>query len=142
MKNLLFVINPIAGDTDKSALEWQFQNFCTVNQFGFACYHTTGHDESPLRHLLANTPFDAVIAVGGDGTVNLVGRLLIGTDLVLGIVPLGSGNGLAKDLGIPGDTDEALDVIAGYHARTISFHQSTTVGLLLVADFDHVDQDL
>lgn len=51
---------------------------------------------------------DVICAVGGDGTVHEVGRHLVGTDATLGIIPLGSGNGLARHLGIPCDVRGAL----------------------------------
>ena len=48
-----------------------------------------------------------VIAWGGDGTINEVGHALAGTDTTLGIVPAGSGNGFARNLGIPASPSEA-----------------------------------
>lgn len=59
-----------------------------------------------------------VVAGGGDGTVNAVASALVGTDIVLGILPLGTLNHFAKDLGIPLDMDEAIRTIsAGYSTR-------------------------
>jgi len=62
-----------------------------------------------------------VIAAGGDGTVNEVARALVNTDITLGILPLGSGNGLARDLGIPMDIEKALDIILQGHTRAIDY---------------------
>jgi len=56
--------------------------------------------------------FDTVVAVGGDGTVNEVASAIVGTDTSLGIVPFGSGNGLARFLGIPMDTKDAIKNLA------------------------------
>ncbi len=56
--------------------------------------------------------FDGVLACGGDGTVNEAARGLVGTGTPLGIIPAGSGNGLARHLGIPVDVDRSLKVIA------------------------------
>ena len=54
---------------------------------------------------------DVVVAVGGDGTVNEVARVLVGTDTALGILPCGSGNGLARHLGVPLDFKKAIEFI-------------------------------
>ena len=54
--------------------------------------------------------FEVVYAVGGDGTVHEIARRIIGTALALGIVPAGSGNGLARHLGIPVDAERAIEV--------------------------------
>jgi YegS/Rv2252/BmrU family lipid kinase len=80
--------------------------------------------EAP-RHAtaLARAAIDAgcsvVVAVGGDGTVNEVAPALVGTPVALGLVPLGSGNGLARDLGVPLRTADALEVLLNGRIRTI-----------------------
>ncbi len=55
--------------------------------------------------------YEYIIAVGGDGTVNEIASSIAGTDTVLGILPFGSGNGLARFLGIPMDTGEAIKTL-------------------------------
>ena len=60
-----------------------------------------------------------VIAWGGDGTINEVGTALAGTDVVLGIIPAGSGNGFASDLGIPFVAQAAIDVALNGHAKPV-----------------------
>jgi diacylglycerol kinase (ATP) len=60
-----------------------------------------------------------VIAWGGDGTINEIGSSLVSTNVPLGIVPAGSGNGLARDLGLPADPEQALMVAAGGIERRI-----------------------
>jgi diacylglycerol kinase (ATP) len=62
---------------------------------------------------------DLVIAWGGDGTINEIGSALVSSNVPLGIVPAGSGNGLARDLGLPADPVRALTVAAGGSERRI-----------------------
>ena len=54
----------------------------------------------------------SVVACGGDGTVNEIGSLLIGTNIKLGIIPLGSGNGIARHFNIPFKLNNCLNIIA------------------------------
>jgi diacylglycerol kinase (ATP) len=120
IKNLLFVINPIAGDIDKEELEEEIRDMCAEHHLNCSIYRTTGeHDEAHIKELIGQHTFDAVFAVGGDGTVSQVGALLIGSKTPLGIIPLGSGNGLSKDLNIPQDTEEALHLIHSHIIRNI-----------------------
>lgn len=108
----IFVINPIAGGIDKEAVIERCQSFAEEHGFDSTLYMTTGQDDSAgLKRLIDKVEPTTVVAVGGDGTVNLAGALLIGTNINLGIVPLGSGNGMSKDLGIPQNVEEALDVL-------------------------------
>ncbi|AKD04420.1 diacylglycerol kinase family protein [Pontibacter korlensis] len=111
-KNLLFVLNPIAGDIDKEDLKEDIAAICKEHEIEQEIYPTTGdNDKKALKKKLQENLYDGVYAIGGDGTVNLVASLLIGTTIPLGIVPMGSGNGLSKDLDIPQDTEEALQLI-------------------------------
>jgi diacylglycerol kinase (ATP) len=111
-RKILFVINPIAGDIDKNELEYDIQALCDQNNIEYSFYKTTGkEDKEAIKNLIHTLNPEAVYAVGGDGTVNEVAGLLIGSDIALGIIPLGSGNGLSKDLNIPQDTEEALKLI-------------------------------
>lgn len=79
----------------------------------------------PKRSAIANVvrehlhSVDLVVVGGGDGTLNGVLQGLVGADLPLGLLPLGTANDLAKTLGIPNDLEEACDVIAQGHTRRI-----------------------
>lgn len=118
--SLLFVINPIAGDIEKEELEAEIQTECAAHGIACEIYRTTGaNDEEVIRQKIQEKGYDSVYAVGGDGTVNMVASLLIHTSTPLGIIPLGSGNGLSKDLLIPQDTEEALELIHQHVVRNI-----------------------
>lgn len=72
-----------------------------------------------LARAAVNERFDAVVSVGGDGTMNEVASMLIGQETNLGIVPCGSGNGLARDLRVPLGFDEALEALLDARVRVI-----------------------
>ena len=119
-RTILFVINPIAGDIDKADLEEEIIRICEEHNLTPHIYKTTGdRDKEQLKATIAQEQPEAVFAVGGDGTVSLVAALLIGTKTPLGIIPLGSGNGLSKDLKIPQDREEALELIHRHVIRNI-----------------------
>ena len=115
-QKLLFVINPISGDVDKSNLEAAITMYCQAHQLQFKIFKTSGsNDLEKLKKLLAEYTADAVFAAGGDGTVSLAACAVKNSSCPLGIIPLGSGNGLSKDLGIPQEMDQALELIS-YHS--------------------------
>lgn len=66
------------------------------------------HATELVRQHMHAEPWKAIVAVGGDGTVNEIAKPLVGTDIPIGILPLGSGNGLARHLGLPLTLDAAL----------------------------------
>ncbi|MCB2410027.1 diacylglycerol/lipid kinase family protein [Hymenobacter lucidus] len=122
LHRLLFVLNPISGDIDKSSLEATVEAFCAERGRRAEFFHTSGEDDlNKLRnHLRQHQPgYDAVFAAGGDGTVSLVASALVEADIPLGILPLGSGNGLSKDLGIPQEQEAALRLVWEHQVRAI-----------------------
>ncbi|RPD45678.1 diacylglycerol kinase family lipid kinase [Hymenobacter sediminis] len=120
LRQLLFVLNPISGDIDKTELETTVRTYCQERGRSASFFHTSGDDDlARLRKYLANHSYDAVFAAGGDGTVSLVAEALTGTEIPLGIIPLGSGNGLSKDLGIPQEVEQALRLTWDYELRVV-----------------------
>lgn len=118
--NLLFVINPISGDIEKSEITSEIEEFCTRQQLNASFFETSGeNDLVKLKDALKFNNYDAVFAVGGDGTVHLVGTAMLHSKTPMGIIPMGSGNGLSKDLSIPQEVREALEVVRNYHIRPI-----------------------
>lgn len=118
-KKILYVVNPHSGTGRKKVIENEIRERTDKNEVEFEIVHTThrGHAEELAR---ANrNDLDVVVAVGGDGTVNEVGRGLIGGKASLGIIPCGSGNGLARELEIPLRTSSAIDVINDCETRMI-----------------------
>ena len=108
-RKILFVYNPISGGRRIIPVLPIIERFINRDLYDYEIIHTThkGHATELAREYAARK-FDAVLAVGGDGTVNEVGCGLIGTGTALGIIPCGSGNGLARHLGIPIDPFKAV----------------------------------
>lgn len=119
-RKLLFVINPISGGIDKEDLDARIVEFCRNEGIEPHFFHTTGEDDANrIWFLSRELRPDAIVAVGGDGTVNLVGTMLIDKNVPLGIIPQGSGNGLSKDLNIPQDFEEALRMLTACNVHAI-----------------------
>lgn len=112
---IIFIINPHAGkgkhlSKNRILSLWHDHQVVFLEDY-------EGRDER-VKAYLADGVKDFVVA-GGDGTVNDLGRLLMHTGARLGIVPLGSGNGLARDLGLPMEVEHALQVIRKGKTRVI-----------------------
>jgi len=120
VKKIAFIINPKSGIISKSQYPKLIQKYFPINEFDIDIYTTSApHDAFHKAQQYVVNQFDAVVAIGGDGTVNEVGRALVGTNVPLGIVPSGSGNGLALHLKIPLQASAALKRIRRFHERTI-----------------------
>ena len=101
MKKALAIINPISGTGSKKSIPHLLAQAYNASEYELFLTYTTaaGHAEELARRA-ASEGYDHVIAVGGDGTVNEVARGLVGSQTALAIVPKGSGNGLARSLGL------------------------------------------
>jgi YegS/Rv2252/BmrU family lipid kinase len=109
---ILFIINPIAGGTPKDDWEIAIREYFKDLQINIEFFTLTGGDDSfSIKRLIEKFKPGKVAAVGGDGTVSLVARQVLGTGIALAILPAGSANGMAKELSIPLTHAEALDVI-------------------------------
>jgi diacylglycerol kinase (ATP) len=111
-KKILFIINPASGTSGKDRIEAVIRD--RACQQGVSCnivYTSEPGHATILSREAAAGGTDVVVAVGGDGTVNETARGIIGTECILGIIPTGSGNGLARHLKIPRNTSKALDII-------------------------------
>lgn len=112
-KPYLFIVNPKSGNSSErefSALlrliDNEMKSAGLVSQS--VVTESRGHANEIARTAVKNSNWAAVVAVGGDGTVNEVARALLHTNIPLGIIPSGSGNGLARHLHIPMNLRSAL----------------------------------
>ncbi|OXA96059.1 diacylglycerol/lipid kinase family protein [Flavobacterium hercynium] len=110
-KNIIFVVNPISGDLDKSDLIEAVQEFATTNHFDLEVYETTGsNDIKQIQKLYNENIPDRIIVAGGDGTIKMVAEAMEEHDVIIGILPAGSANGLSVDLNLPSTIEENLKV--------------------------------
>ncbi len=110
-RKVLFIINPVSGGKRKDEVPDLIQKNLDINIFEPTIVFTTGamHASELAQNAVGN--YEYVVAVGGDGTVNEIASSIVGTDTALAILPFGSGNGLARFLGIPMDTVKAIKTL-------------------------------
>ncbi len=112
MRTILFVINPISGGINKKTLRSDISSFFEPHDIRVEYIETTGeNDKDKIAEKIEDVSPDEVVACGGDGTINMIASVLIRKDISMGILPLGSANGLATELGIPENIRTALRII-------------------------------
>ncbi len=111
-KSITFIINPISGTHSKDRIPDLIDELLDKTRFDYDIRLTAyrGH-AAELTRQCTEEGRDIVVAVGGDGTVNEVARSLTHTKTALGVIPCGSGNGLARHLCLPMDVAGALQII-------------------------------
>lgn len=102
MKKILFIVNPISGNIKKANLPHLIDQYLDKDQYQYQIAYTErqGHASLIAAEAVKNR-LDVVVAVGGDGSINEIAKVIVNTELKLGIIPLGSGNALAYHLELP-----------------------------------------
>ncbi|MDR0729470.1 MAG: diacylglycerol kinase family lipid kinase [Prevotellaceae bacterium] len=121
MRKIAFIMNPLSGTKNKRAL-WKHigEAFGLLPDYETLLYTTQyAGDGYQQAKRYAEAGYNVVVAIGGDGTINEIARALIHTPTALGIVPIGSGNGLARHLKIPMNCKKALDIIKRFRAQPV-----------------------
>ncbi len=112
----MFIINPISGTNSKRGLAEMVESRLEAAGYKVDVRLTTARGDATRYGLEAvMNGYEAVVSAGGDGTVNETARALCDTGVAMGILPTGSGNGLARHLDIPMDISKALSVIEKGH---------------------------
>jgi diacylglycerol kinase (ATP) len=112
VRKIVYIVNPISGTANKGRLQQLIED--ETNKAGIAYQVVPSVASGNYRHLISLIEEEGitdVVACGGDGTINAVAASLKDVSVNIGILPLGSGNGLARTAGIPSDPAEALEVI-------------------------------
>ena len=98
-KNILMVVNPISGDLDKTEFVDAATIYCNVKGLNLKTFYTTGiEDAEEVKKLYQKYKPQRIVIVGGDGTIKFVADTLQDEDVIFGILPAGSANGLSVDL--------------------------------------------
>ncbi|MCF8258582.1 MAG: diacylglycerol kinase family lipid kinase [Flavobacteriales bacterium] len=133
-RRLRIIINPVAGTGRQRKAARLLDARLDRDRFDadvvYTEYQRHAHE---LAKEAVNLGYDAVVIVGGDGSINEVGSALAGTDVALGIIPAGSGNGLAGSLGVPLNLTKAVDNINSYLLRTIDTGTANGIPFMNVA---------
>jgi diacylglycerol kinase (ATP) len=110
-KNIIMVVNPISGDVDKSDIIEATALFAAKENLNFILFETSGEDDIlKIKTLYETYKPKRIIVTGGDGTIKMVAEAMENEDVILGILPAGSSNGLAVDLNLPQTLEESLDI--------------------------------
>lgn len=111
-RHVLFIMNPISGTASKAGIPDIIEAHLDRERFDYDIKLTEyANHAAELARQAVSDNVDIVVAVGGDGTVNEVARSLVHTQTALGIIPCGSGNGLARHLMIPMNIRKAIHII-------------------------------
>ena len=115
----LFIINPVSGGRRKDNIGQLIAGYLDTKVFEPTIQYSesVSHAHKIARDAVGT--YQMVVAVGGDGTVNEIASGIAGTDLVLGIIPCGSGNGLARFLQIPIDIKKSILTLNTYKVELI-----------------------
>lgn len=121
-KKIVFIMNPISGTSSKAGIPNLIDSTIDKNLFDYEIKMTerAGH-ASQLAAEAKDNHVDVVVAVGGDGTVNEVARSIVHSNTALGILPCGSGNGLARHLLLPMNLKKCLEVINECEIRDLDY---------------------
>lgn len=116
MKRMFVVLNPMGGHSDPRRVRELLEQYLPDAGWSYEIYETTGDEDLPqvVRDGLERG-FDLVVAGGGDGTVSQVVTGLVESGVPMGILPVGTGNALARELDIPLDVEQAVRLLAGEH---------------------------
>ena len=121
-KRVVFIVNPISGTQSKKSVVEKIEKYADGETLDIRIVPTqyAGH-ANQIASECVQEGVDIVVAVGGDGTINEVARSLVHTPVTLGIIPCGSGNGLARHLRIPMDVKKAIETINRGVVETIDY---------------------
>lgn len=115
-KKYVLVVNPISGDIDKNEILLKTLAFAEEYNIEIIVYETSGkEDDKAIKKLYELHGPERILIAGGDGTIKIIGEALEDKDVIFGILPAGSANGLSVDLDLPGSIEENLNIAFHSH---------------------------
>lgn len=131
----LFVVNPIAGGNDKTDIIDAINVHATASGIELITYETTGDgDEKAILELYQQHQPKRVIVSGGDGTIKFTAETLESEDVIIGIIPSGSANGLAVDLDFPTTIEEQIAIAFDDHTMEVDMISINGIKSLHLSD--------
>lgn len=141
-KQIVFIVNPISHEIKGFDIKEIIETNLDSDQFEYKIVYTQyAQHASTLAQDALNNSADIIAAVGGDGTVNEVGKVLVNSEAMLAIIPVGSGNGLARHLGIPVGLTKAIKALnRGYPIviDTAKINEKTFLGVAGIGFDAHI----
>ncbi|MEK6742298.1 MAG: diacylglycerol kinase family protein [Nitrospirota bacterium] len=119
MKKYKLIANPAAGTHRSRHIAAQVVELLGQRKVDFDLEFTAAPKHAAEIALRSCRDFEAIVAIGGDGTIHEIAGAMLDCDIPLGIIPAGSGNDLIKSLGIPNDVRAAVDILMAGQARVI-----------------------
>ena len=105
------IVNPVSGGIDKSGFIEATALYAANENLNFVLYETTGNDDTKkIKDIYNSFKPERIIIAGGDGSIKLIVEALENVDVIFGILPAGSANGLATDLNLPKTLEENLKI--------------------------------
>ncbi|HEX7973079.1 MAG TPA: diacylglycerol kinase family protein [Anaerolineales bacterium] len=115
-KKIFVILNPVGGHSNPDSIRRALDESCTSLGWSYEIYETTGKENvADITRAACQRGIDMVIAAGGDGTVAEVVNGMVNSPIPLGIIPVGTGNGLARALSIPLNPADAIKLLADGH---------------------------
>ena len=132
-RKIIYIINPVSGTKSKNDLQHFLEEKTKKAGFAFFTFPSVANgDYSFLHSIIKKEKITDVVIAGGDGTISSVVGSLLNEDVNFGIIPCGSGNGLALAAKIPRQPEKALDIIFNGHAAEIDgFYVNKTFACML-----------
>lgn len=121
-RKIVFILNPHSGTQSKAEIPGVIEKTLDTQLYDYQIVFTeyAGH-ATKIAASCVEKNTDVVVAVGGDGTINEVARSLIHTNTALGLIPCGSGNGLARHLCIPLSVKKAIEILNRRHVESLDY---------------------